>query len=525
MSIITENEREYLLNSMVKLLDKYEYSYTDHALNKIINKWEANKTPLIEAFKRHPSYQDGNFMIAFNADIERVNDPKEVMYFRDYIDNLAYHYKDAIPAELLKRKLPHNFLPHDVYDMIFADLLCYCERTLSEDLTNRINETLPNVHAHAGEKTSRVTNRIFTYLGYNKHEEYNRRYAKYADALSPVTIKRHTVLSINPLDYLTMSFGNSWASCHTIDKKNKRNMPNAYSGAYSSGTISYMLDPSSMVFYTVDSAYNGTIYWDQPKINRQMFHWGEDKLVQSRLYPQDNDGDHSASKPYREIVQGIMSTIFDFPNLWTVSKGAEAASRYIDSDGTHYRDYCNFDTCTLSRIKDRENEHWIYVGHDPICIECGYEHHEQESINCCNSNAYICEDCGCEIDADDVVAIDGHYYCRECCNWCAQCEEYHRGNETYIEEIDDYVCEGCLEWYYTWCEDCGQYHHNHNVRHVDSVERWVCDDCLDENYTRCAECGEYFPDEVMEETDDETYMCPTCYDKLKKENEDNEENA
>ena len=164
---------------------------------------------------------------------------------------------------------------------------------------------------------------------------------------------------MNPLDYLTMSFGNSWASCHTIDKTNKRRMPNSYEGMYSSGTVSYMLDKPSMVFYTVDAAYEGKDFWHEPKINRQMFHWAEDKLVQGRLYPQDNDGNGGAYTPYREIVQKIMSEIFEFPNLWTVSKGTDAASKYVVSEGTHYRDYESYSNCTLSRPKGSENEEYF----------------------------------------------------------------------------------------------------------------------------------------------------------------------
>ena len=88
-------------------------------------------------------------------------------------------------------------------------------------------------------------------------------------------------------------------------------------------------------------------------------------------------------------MQKIVSDIFDFPNLWKVSRGTDAASRYIYSEGTHYTDYCNFDNCTLSRITGSENEDSITVGHDPICIECGDEHDTSGNINCCrDDNGY-----------------------------------------------------------------------------------------------------------------------------------------
>ena len=44
-------------------------------------------------------------------------------------------------------------------------------------------------------------------------EAYDK-FAKYADSINPIKVKRHTVLSVHPIDYYTMSFGNSWTSCH-----------------------------------------------------------------------------------------------------------------------------------------------------------------------------------------------------------------------------------------------------------------------------------------------------------------------
>ena len=42
-NIITEEERETLLDQMENLLDEYDYEYTNRALNKIIDTWANNK--------------------------------------------------------------------------------------------------------------------------------------------------------------------------------------------------------------------------------------------------------------------------------------------------------------------------------------------------------------------------------------------------------------------------------------------------------------------------------------------------
>lgn len=521
MSVITASEREYLLNSMQNLLDEYDYEYTLSALNKILDTWATEKQTLIEAFKKHPNYLEGKFMIAFTKDYERNINIQPSIDFSQWVRGVAA--KDCaadVPTEIIEQRTKEGYkdLPDSLWHF-FAELSEIAVRTITSETADKINEILPDVHAHNGEKTSRVVNRICTYLGYNKHPEYNREFAKYADSLSPLIIKRHTVLSLNPLDYLTMSFGNSWASCHTIDKENRRRMPNSYEGQYSSGTISYMLDPSSMVFYTVDASYNGNEYWNQPKINRQMFHWGQEKLVQGRLYPQDNDGCDSVYVPYRNIVQEIISTIFEFPNLWTLKKGTTPASEYIYSYGTHYCDYNHYSNCSLSRPKGNENENYFDVGASPICIECGERHDNTENINCCHGYGVRCADCGCTIyDEDGEYWVNGDVYCRDCVSYCDYCEEYHRGENYYIEGRDIDVCEYCYNEYFVYCECCACDVHRDDATWVESENSYVCDDCLYRYYTQCDECDEWVRRDDVE-SDGNREFCPDCYEKLIEDNE------
>lgn len=515
---ITETEKETLLHNISKLLDEYDYSYSRCALEDIIDEWASQKRELITAFKTHPNYVEGKFMIAFNYDYERAFDATAIRKFRAWIFSIITEYSDNIPECIKERRNGCIYIPADLW-YFFEELDTHItDRTLSQELTNLVNDIIPEIKPHTGEKTSRLINRLCKYLGYDKHPDYNREYAKFADGLNPLVIKRHTVLSINPLDYLTMSFGNSWASCHTIDKNNKRNMPNNYSGCYSSGTISYMLDGSSMVFYTVDAKYDGDEYWTQPKINRQMFHWGAEKLVQSRLYPQDNDGNNDAYAPYRNIVQQIISAIFNFPNLWTLSRGVDAASRYITSRGTHYRDYCSFDSCTLSKKSGSENEEHFVVGHKPICVDCGCEHNTEDNINCCAGH-HICECCGCVInDEDDVRWVGDYPYCPDCAKYCPICDDYElESNMTYIECEDRSVCEYCLERYYTHCDECGEYYPNDDVTYIDHLDMYVCNECLEYNYTQCEVCGEYYPNDEINYNDDDKALCDKCYDKENEE--------
>lgn len=521
--IITEEERYVLLNDMEQLLSEYDYKFTGYALNKIIDTWANNKRDLIAAFKKHPNYLEGKFMIVFSHDFNRKIDMRALCGFFNWVMYTAAEpVREFMPTEMKDYVSSHGGkYPDNVFNM-FYHLSATADQYMSEETAEMFNGINPEFHARAGQKTSRMVNKFCTYVGLNHLPDYNREFAKYADALNPLTITRHTVLSVNPLDYLTMSFGNSWASCHTIDKRNKRGMPNSYEGMYSSGTISYMLDSPSMVFYTVDASYNGNDFWNEPKINRQMFHWGEEKLVQGRLYPQDNDGDNSVYTPYREIVQKVMSELFSLPNYWTVSKGTDAAGKFINSDGTHYRDYDNYSNCTLSRPKGSENDRCITVGHDPICIECGNEHDTENCISCCSKpSEYYCSECGEPIDDDDVIWINDEPYCRDCVTWCDECESYFVGEGTTVVNGYGYtitVCDDCLDRY-TYCDCCGEYHPSEMTYWIDVDCESVCGDCFSDYYGTCEDCGEYYKLKDLEDHNG-NLLCPSCLeDAIDKESE------
>ena len=510
--ILTQDERDYLLDAMSSLLTTYSYEHTDDALNKIIDEWAEQKKDLIEGFRKHPSYVEGKFLIAFNHKYERLCNIDALYNFSNWLDRYALREVTAPDDILARKEIYCTYLPDKLW-IFLINLDRYNEQYLSSETAQMLREAIPEVKPRAKQKMSRVVNKICTYLGYDKIEGFNKEFAKYADALNPITLERKVILSINPLDYLTMSFGNSWSSCHTIDRNNIRRMPNGYRGQYSSGTISYMLDPSSMVMYTVDASYSGNDYSDQPKINRQMFHYGQDKLVQSRLYPQSNDsGSIELYNQYRNIVQLIVSTMFGFPNLWALKHGTDSTRRWINTRGTHYADYVHFNNCSISTIKGSENENLLTVGSTPICVKCGDRHHFGDTITCCDHQTYTCTECGCVVDEDDVTFVNGEPYCNDCVYYCDDCDEYVLETYTvYDAGGERYVCEHCRDNYYTLCSKCHEYVHEDCVRYIESVDKYVCDECLREHFFYCEECEEYHLKAEMHCHDGKP-VCKSCFD-------------
>ena len=486
MSIITLEERNAIISNMEALLAEYDYTYTRNALEGIIDEWASQKQEFITAFKRHPNYIPEEYAIVFSMDYERKINLAGVNDFTWWVTWQGKKCSNANRTYVCEDAYGDYEWTYKVRRWL-SRLGHYDHRTIDANFMCHLQNYFPDLHFHEGEKTTRVVNKICKHLGIDKHPDYNKEYAKYADAMSPMTIKRHTIISLNPLDYLTMSFGNSWASCHTIDKTNKRDMPDNYEGMYSSGTISYMLDSASFILYTTDKHNEPHDFWKQPKITRQMFHWGEEKLVQGRLYPKDNDDDGEAYTPYRNLVQEVMATIFDFPNLWTLKRGTEYAGQYIRSEGTHYMDYCNYDNCTLSRIKDSENECHFTVGSTPICIHCGERHDVEDNINCC-AGKYHCAQCGCLIDRENVIIIDGEEYCDDCVSWCPNCDEYYLGRGEYVNGFGR-VCSNCAD-HFAICEECNElYIDIDDLTYVESEGIYVCESCLRRYFVKCSECG------------------------------------
>lgn len=273
----------------------------------------------------------------------------------------------------------------------FVDIMG-CRNVLSQTVGSEAKEYFdkyfPEAKIGDGMKMSRAVNKILSMLGVDKIPDYNKEFAKFSDAINPLKIKRHTVISVHPVDYLTMSFGNSWSSCQTIDKENDRGIDSDHSwhGSSSSGVMSYMLDTTSCMFYTVDADYNGNALELEDKINRNMFHYYDNRLIQGRVYPQSNDsGANDLYRDIREIVQKIFADMLGVPNYWTYKPGRSNCCEATISTGTHYRDYENFETCSLSVLKDDRNAHkYIRIGHYPICPCCGTEHDRSDVIECCD---------------------------------------------------------------------------------------------------------------------------------------------
>lgn len=373
-------------------------------------------------------------------------------------------------------------------------------------------------------------------------EGWNKKFAEFADGINPFEVKRHTIISVNPIDYWTMSFGTSWASCHTIDKDNRRRVSSTYSGCYSSGTESYMLDPTTVIMYTVEPGYDESLGLENAdKERRCVFCIDPEQgiITQSRVYPDGRDGgDSSIAAQFREIMQKVISECMDLPNLW-VTKQHEAGSYIVTTSGaTHYRDYDHYADNAVSFIKAKKIEReetgrevkMLPVGHQPICPNCGESHYEEEWITCdrCrNDGNYIeCARCGALINLDEDSYVydedSDRYFCDEECAerydvyYCSNVNEYHSEHVYFDDYEEEYFYDRWDEFIsaadgsifqdaetagyagYVYVERENEWYRENDCRFCEHCAEWVLEEDYNEDEETCNCCLERLEREIEE---------------------------
>lgn len=407
-------DTDKLVDDIMALLTEYHHNNSEHGVCVMLDTYFTNKEPLIKLFMNSDNYA-GNMRIVMKKMFERDKDTVQITRFisnfynnikanniilskvdehgkriEDYFNVSLKHLNVYVleDEEFIKTlsKRSENLKQFNMEgytltsvdkDNTFRSIIGLFRRhtssTVSEELMNEVLSYDSTIKGGTGMKTSRLFNRICECYGVTKAPNYNKLFAQYSDMVSDSVRELQFVISLNPYDYLTMSFGKSWASCHTIDKRNERNMENAYSGMYCGGTLSYMLDGTSIITYVVGPNDN---IQTSGKIYRNMFHFdvNENILVQGRVYPQGNDGATDLYKKFRDFMQTELADLIGLENnMWKVKKGCAICRDMTITYGVHYPDYKQFGDCNVSypsEIPEASN-HVIIIGHDGICANCG----------------------------------------------------------------------------------------------------------------------------------------------------------
>ena len=429
-----------------------------------LKSWASNKGWLVELLRRHPNWNEKALAVIHEVTHSREIERSTVNYHKYELMQLM---------DVLDLSNDGRLKLHGALDTITGTY----SKTLPDTDRAIIVKEYCGVHCAVGQKTSRIINAICKKYGLDKHPEYNAKFAQLADSLNPLQIKRTALLSVHPCDYLEMSNrDNSWNSCHCLE-----------GGEYHAGTLSYMNDACSTIFYTVDDGITESFY-SFPKRTRQVFCFQNGILLQSRLYPSSDDND--TRDIYRNIVQKILADCLMVPNLWTLKREQEEIRHRISThdDALHYPDYdhmCYRPNISLPKDANIDEDESIIIGHTAYCLDCSETIRENNTLHCdhCAEDSYlICDECGRRVHEDDAHYVDGAYYCDDCCSCCDDCNEYTTNTTEAYERghYPHYVCASCLDAHYYCCDDCGEYFIEDRILETD--DGFICDQCSEKYY-------------------------------------------
>ena len=248
-----------------------------------------------------------------------------------------------------------------------------------------------------GQKTTRYIRSVMVKAGHNPDEPAtNKHFLALCDSFADDSEGYKFVLSINPSDYLTMSCGNSWESCHRL-----RN------GCWRRGTLSYMNDEVTMISYVLPQDWENranvmhkenrtTIMSQALKYYRRAIMWDIDSrhVLQSRLYPSGEN--NTFTEDYSNLVLRLIEEAYrasgvDFAGFNSLGR-VESSSYFGRGDNGHYADYGSYSN-TWQENGKRAPITKKRIGGINYCLSCGRKFDTNDS-----TSRVMC--CACKPDND-----------------------------------------------------------------------------------------------------------------------------
>lgn len=433
-------------------------SINSETIDEMMEIYLKNKKPFIDMF--------GGLSYTVPEKVQfTLSEEEKEKYFKELYNRIQnsvtdYYNRDYDTKEILK-------------------FVSFCEKSFFDNaVPEKYSDNIPK-----GMKITRAFNR------FDLPEITIRRLQDIvSEYLQKGMVEGYLTISVDPRDYLTMSDNEeNWTSCMST------------SGMYRRGTLSYMLDRSTVVCY-ISNGKNKTIRdvnidWNSKKW-RMLIHFSSNfnAMFCSRQYPfyslsglkivkekiLDNFyGKDNLNDDFIEIVSLYSS---NDENKFNLLK-KERAKGYIlyfrnliDDIDNQYSDVIYVNHHNPVYYIERKPEKWnkteekesFYIGEYTPCLYCG---EWQSDVNSALNYTMFCNDCelmyGEKLDEDNIAVCDfcGEYFIVEDDNTI--CTDY----ECYK------VCYSCLDKV-KYCDYCDAVLINDSETYYDSVtNRYYCEEC------------------------------------------------
>lgn len=265
--------------------------------------------------------------------------------------------------------------------------------TVEEVANNTLNKArvVGKISARPGDKISKVLGKVLVEDGVSNAEK-DAIQTDFSMLIQELTAKGVAVISIDPIDYFTMSENNSnWQSCHALG------------GCYRTGTISYLQDPTSTISYVKPKTDIEVHYGDNKVITYSNKTWRQIVLFSSKLtyatqlrqYPNYNSANcETVGKMTIKVLEQLNGVKYKID-----TKNAECgeqsfirmhncyeSGRYCYNDLTHEAfEYCYWihpaDEDSFDYSKYHDTQDYCRVGTIVKCLcGCGRETGHSETL-------------------------------------------------------------------------------------------------------------------------------------------------
>ncbi len=400
------------------LAQNVTYDISADAVGKILDKWQENKSEIINMLGG-PIYTSPE-----PVTIVRTHDELSIIW-NDFIEDLRLYrfYTHLIHVnalvDFLKGQGMENFFKNETASAYTFD-----------------GKDIPK-----GMKISRALKTFIPDKGF-----LNKIQSRYSMILQDVQITGYLHLSAHPLDYLSVSENTyNWHSCHALD------------GEYAGGNLNYMTDKTTIVAYLSGKKNYilprfGDVEWNSKKW-RAIIYMGESHSIICKGYPFKSD---NLSEQVSDMLASLRGGTWTKPKVIKDRTEARALC-FSTEDGmffndallsTSHRGYVTTNEETFNPDDIRK----IKVGEPVPCLCCNLETatvaDEFTCRECCNyAYCVCCEEAVCE---GDEYYFDGEIYCEYCylenVNCCVSChdEDYADGDYVfYRDDLGDYYCDAC----------------------------------------------------------------------------------
>ena len=482
-------DQDSIEQEVASALQGYGLSFTAAGVAALADQYVRSKAALVRLLRRHAHWNERALAVVLPYTQRRVSDGAEARrqlgLLREWGDDYLARQEAAQDGSDRRR----FFL--DALQELSGD-----DSHLADDALIARLQRLARVYRipcfkglRAGQRKTRLVMKIAAAAGISAAAKdprqaealrgFHQYYAKFADALSPYQADKTLLLSVHPCDYLLMSHGSGWESCHKLN-----------GGAYRGGTLSYLLDEVSLVLYLVDAPESDACFWQLPKLQRQLFCYQDGLLLQSRIYPQNALTEQNAHH-YRQLVADIIDSCLSSISRWICANSQPLLSGLAQThpEAAHYEDYRY--AAFAPMLMRRQDKPWstcrpLTIGHASLCLLCGQSFDGRLAngdLLCPDCLAQTttchCAACGIALKAADALWIGGQVYCASCLYYCDYHEDYELVSQAHAS-VSHYgtVClfaittSGC----FCQCTTCGAWHIQEEGA-ASSAGSWQCRTC------------------------------------------------